>query len=112
MIKDLQEKTFKLNLDLPFEKSIIMKKREGAGGKTKVIDNQLFDADGNVLQSMKNSFNQSLIGSMQSRLGSEFTQSIAGNQFMGAGPQFHQSPMGALRKNAHDDQSIKPSSSS
>lgn len=37
MIKDLQEKTFKLNLDIPFEKSIIMKKREG--GKTKVIDN-------------------------------------------------------------------------
>lgn len=32
MIKDLQEKTFKLNLELPFEKSIIMKKREG--GKT------------------------------------------------------------------------------
>jgi hypothetical protein len=28
MIKELQEKTFKLNLDAPFEKSIIMKKRE------------------------------------------------------------------------------------
>lgn len=43
MIKDLQEKTFKLNLDVPFEKSIIMKKREGklVGdiGKTKFIDN-------------------------------------------------------------------------
>jgi hypothetical protein len=37
MIKDLQDKTFKLNLDLPFEKSIIMKKREGA--KTKILDN-------------------------------------------------------------------------
>ena len=55
MIKDLQEKTFKLNLDMPFEKSIIMKKREG--GKTKLLDNQLFDVDGNLLQSMKNSFN-------------------------------------------------------
>jgi hypothetical protein len=28
MIKELQEKTFKMNLETPFEKSIVMKKRE------------------------------------------------------------------------------------
>ena len=53
-----------------------MKKREPKQndiGKTKVIDNQMFDVDGNVLRSMNNSFNQSMLGSMNSRIGSEFT---------------------------------------
>ena len=54
MIKDLQDKTFKLNLDCNHERSIIMKKRETAENHnkvvtTKVIDNQMFDADGNIL---------------------------------------------------------------
>ena len=44
MIKELQEKTFKLNLDAPFEKSIIMKKRERQQtnddfAQTKIVDN-------------------------------------------------------------------------
>jgi hypothetical protein len=28
MIKELQEKTFKMNLETPFEKSIVMKRRD------------------------------------------------------------------------------------
>jgi hypothetical protein len=36
MIKELQDKTFKMNLDVPFEKSIIMKKRDNTR-KSKVI---------------------------------------------------------------------------
>lgn len=60
MIKDLQEKTFKLNVDTNIEKSIIMKRRDNKSKdivKTKVIENQMFDLDGNVLTSLKNSFN-------------------------------------------------------
>lgn len=63
MIKELQEKTFKLNLDAPFEKSIIMKKRDTRLRKSKVVENQIFDADGILLSSLKNSFNHSLLGS-------------------------------------------------
>jgi len=61
MIKDLQEKTFKLNVDNNVEKSIIMKRRDNKSNndiaKTKVIDNQMFDLEGNILSSLKNSFN-------------------------------------------------------
>lgn len=51
MIKELQEKTFKMNLDTPFEKSIVMKKRDDKKqseevflnnddyGKTKLVEN-------------------------------------------------------------------------
>ena len=46
MIKDLQEKTFKMNVDNNVENSIVMKRRENTNknssndiGKTKVIDN-------------------------------------------------------------------------
>ena len=48
MIQELSEKTFKLNLETPFEKSIIMKKREIAtktsnndeiNKKTKIVEN-------------------------------------------------------------------------
>ena len=46
MIKDLQDKTFKINVDNNVESSIIMKRRENTSknnangtGKTKVIDN-------------------------------------------------------------------------
>lgn len=68
MIKDLQNKTFKLNLDGNHDRSIIMKKRETAINHnkiftTKLLDNQMFDVDGNILltnsSSLKNSFNQS-----------------------------------------------------
>lgn len=65
-----------MNVDHNVEKSIIMKKRDNKSNdvvKTKVVDNQMFDLDGNVLQSLKNSFNQSIIGSVNSRLGSEMT---------------------------------------
>lgn len=77
MIKDLQEKTFKMNVDNNnAENSIIMKKRENTNknnsgdiGKTKVIENQMFDIEGNILTSLKNSFNQSMIGdSVNSRM--------------------------------------------
>jgi hypothetical protein len=78
MIKELQDKTFKMNLDVPFEKSIIMKKRDKQLRKSKVVENQIFDADGILLSSMKNSFNQSLVGSQNSRIGSDYTQSIGG----------------------------------
>ena len=61
MIKDLQDKTFKMNIDNNAEKSIIMKKRESHKSndlaKAKIVENQMFDMDGNVLSSMKNSFN-------------------------------------------------------
>lgn len=55
MIKDLQEKTFKLNLeDGQHERSIIMQKREIAQNAqqrvtSKYLENQMFDAEGNVL---------------------------------------------------------------
>ena len=79
-----------MNVDHNVEKSIIMKKRENKSNdvvKTKIVDNQMFDLDGNVLQSLKNSFNQSIIGSVNSKIGSDFTQSVVGNHLHGgAGP--------------------------
>ncbi len=42
MIKDLQDKTFKMNVDNNVEKSIIMKRRDNKSNdivKTKVIEN-------------------------------------------------------------------------
>lgn len=65
-----------MNVDNNIEKSIIMKKRDNNLKdiiKTKVIDNQMFDLDGNILTSLKNSFNQSMMNSANSRIGSEFT---------------------------------------
>jgi hypothetical protein len=61
MIKDLQEKTFKMNANNEVENSIVMKKRTKPlvtyeNGKAKILDNQLFDSDGNMLQSLKSSF--------------------------------------------------------
>ena len=61
MIKNLQEKTFKMNACEATENSIVMKRRQKPlvtyeNGKTKIIDNQLFDIDGNILQSVKHSF--------------------------------------------------------
>jgi hypothetical protein len=53
MIKDLQEKTFKLNLEQNPERSIIMKKRElessNHGVGTRILENQMFDSEGNIL---------------------------------------------------------------
>lgn len=75
------------------------------------MDNQMFDLDGNILTSLKNSFNQSMLcGSVNSRLNSE--QTMGGNQFGMGGPQAHISPVANLRKNAPADDSIKPTSSS
>lgn len=67
MIKELQEKTFKKNIECNQERSIIMRKREVAMNHnrmfaTKFLENQMFDNEGNVLvthESFKNSFNQS-----------------------------------------------------
>ena len=43
MIRELSEKTFKLNLEIPIEKSIIMKKRESKNEsqmkKAKLVEN-------------------------------------------------------------------------
>lgn len=65
MIKELQEKTFKMNLDQNRERSIIMQKREVVpnnkkGKTTKVLENQMFDGDGNILMTNCSSANQSL----------------------------------------------------
>ena len=81
MIKDLQEKTFKLNVDNNAEKSIIMKRRDvkSKDSNPKIVENQMFDMDGNVLPpSLKNSFTQSFAGSINSRVG-DYTQSVMGN---------------------------------
>lgn len=64
MIRELQEKTFQLNLDCDQERSIIMKRREVAENRnkvptTKVIENQMFDPDGNILVTNCSSVNQS-----------------------------------------------------
>ena len=88
MMKKLQEKAFKMNLDVPYENSIIMKRRErDANGQDiaplKFIDNQLFDTEGNVLGS---TINQSILGSLNSKLYSEFTQSVGNVPAVKAGP--------------------------
>lgn len=63
-----------------------MKKRE-KNDKLKIVDNQMFDFEGNILTSLKNSFNQSMLcGSVNSRIGSEYNQSVVGNGAMGPGP--------------------------
>jgi hypothetical protein len=64
MIRELQEKTFQLNIDCDQERSIIMKRREVAENRnkvptTKVIENQMFDLDGNILVTNCSSVNQS-----------------------------------------------------
>jgi hypothetical protein len=47
--------------------------------QTKIVDNQLFDIDGNLLGAFKQSFNQSVLGSVNShKFGSEFTSSLGG----------------------------------
>lgn len=68
MIKDLQEKTFKMNLEENnlHERSIIMQKREVVQNaqqkqSMKLLENQMFDADGNVLLTNCSSANQSVI---------------------------------------------------
>lgn len=52
MLKDLQEKTFKMSVDNNVEYSIIMKIKDNKSIdmiKTKVVENQMFDMDGNIL---------------------------------------------------------------
>jgi hypothetical protein len=55
MIKELQEKIFKQNVDRnPLEASIVMRKREVAMNQnkmftTKFVENQMFDSEGNML---------------------------------------------------------------
>ena len=110
MIKDLQEKTFKMNAEVQEDSSIIMKKRSQPfvvyeHGKPKIINNQLFDEEGNVLSRS----NSRLLGSIHSRLGSsEFTQSGAHH----GGPCGLLSPSGNFKKDPHDDQSVQPVSTS
>jgi len=77
-----------------------MKKRDSGdkkekSTKTKVIDNQMFDFDGNLLSSVKNSFNHSLRDSRA--VGSEFVSTVLG------GPQCAISPLINARKMPHDD---------
>lgn len=54
MIKELQEKTFKMNIEFNQERSIEMRKREVVMNQnrmfsTKFLENQMFDIEGNVL---------------------------------------------------------------
>lgn len=71
----------------------------------------MFDLDGNILTSLKNSFNQSFAqgaGNTNSRKASEYSQSIVANL---NGPQGLISPMINLKK-LGEDQSVKVTSSS
>ena len=122
MIKDLQNKTFKLNLDGNHDRSIIMKKRETAINHnkiftTKLLDNQMFDVDGNILltnsSSLKNSFNQANFLNNMLVHGMPPCGSIyKTHELRKAGPQAHISPMLNIRKADIDENSIKPTCSS
>ena len=81
-------------------------------GKIKILENQLFDADGNILTSMKNSFTQSINQPSCNSRFNENSQYIMAGNFHGNGPVANITPMLNLRKIAHDDNSIKPTCSS
>jgi hypothetical protein len=124
MIKELQEKTFKLNIECNQERSIIMRKREVVMNHnrmfaTKFLENQMFDHEGNVLvtncssQSLRNSFNHS--NALQNNLGmgqgSAYQTHQSNKRQVGGGPHAHISPMLNFRKNDYED-SVKQTCSS
>lgn len=54
MIKELQDKIFKMNVEMTQQASIVMRKREVAMNQKrmfapKFMENQMFDQEGNVL---------------------------------------------------------------
>ena len=77
----------------------------------------MFDGEANLMTSMKNSFNQSLAGSViNNRYGEQSQQSAfqyQGQNYVGGnGPHILNSPSMLERKQAHDENIPKPTCSS